>query len=94
MPDLDKPEDRATDEALADLRALLHDSYEAALRLKRDVPSEEFHRAYQLSQTIRELRKQVEKLRRQLSQDPALEFDYDLYRPDMLSSSESSASIC
>jgi hypothetical protein len=87
---------QTTNNALAELRELLSESYEVTLRLKRDVPSEAFPTAYQLSQTVRELRKLVEDLHRQLNEDTVAEFDFslNLIRPDMLNSSDSSASIC
>jgi CRISPR/Cas system-associated protein Cas10 (large subunit of type III CRISPR-Cas system) len=87
---------QTTNNALAELRELLSESYEVTLRLKRDVPSEAFPNAYQLSQTVRELRKLVEDLHRQLNEDTVAEFDFslNLIRPDMLNSSDSSANIC
>ncbi|MCG6886802.1 MAG: hypothetical protein LJE74_06305 [Proteobacteria bacterium] len=96
MTHQDKPDSLATTEALAELRKLLLTSYETSLLLKRDVPSEEFPDAYKLSQSIRDLRKLVENLNRRLSNDASLDadFDLDLFRPDMLSSADSSASIC
>ena len=81
--------------ALIELQKLLRDSYGAAQQLKRDIPSEHFPTAYELSSKIRELRKAVEYLRAELNEE-TMEFDLDmsLFRPDMLDSSESSASIC
>ncbi len=81
--------------ALIELKKLLHDSYTVAQQLKRDIPSEHFPAAYELSSKIRELRKTVEYLRAELN-DQTMEFELDLslFAPERLDSSESSASIC
>jgi hypothetical protein len=92
----DTSPDQATTENIAELRELLHETYRVALRLKRDIPSEKFSTAYELSRTIRELRKTVEELRAHYH-DNSLELEIDLSLlsgNELLSSSESSASIC
>lgn len=96
----DKPNDthpdRITSANIAELRELLHETYRVALRLKRDIPSEKFSTAYELSRTLRELRKTVEELR-VYYRDNSLELEIDLSllsSHELLSSSESSASIC
>jgi hypothetical protein len=88
--------DQATTENIAELRKLLHETYHVALRLKRDIPSEKFSTAYELSRTIRELRKTVEELRAHYhGHSLELEIDLSLLSGhELLSSSESSASIC
>ena len=81
--------------AINELQQQLRDAYSAVLRLKRDIPSEQFPTAYELSRTIRDLRKAVEYLRAELN-NQTMEFEHDLslFGPDRLDSSESSASIC
>jgi hypothetical protein len=81
--------------AINELQQQLCDAYNAVLRLKRDIPGEQFPAAYELSNKIRDLRKAVEYLRAELN-DETLELDLDisLFGPDRLDSSESSASIC
>ncbi|MDH3949344.1 MAG: hypothetical protein OEU74_10340 [Gammaproteobacteria bacterium] len=81
--------------AINELQQQLRDAYGAVLRLKRDIPSEQFPTAYELSRTIRDLRKAVEYLRAELNnQTMEFELDISLFGPDRLDSSESSASIC
>jgi len=89
--------DHNQDRAKAAIQALqqqLHDAYDAVQRLKRDVPSENFPTAYEMSRTIRDLRKTVELLRAQLTDETMeLDIDFSLFH-DQLNCSESSASIC
>lgn len=81
--------------AVIELQKLLRDSYSAAQQLKRDIPSEHFPTAYELSSKIRELRKTVEYLRAELNNETMeFELDMSLFTPERLDSSESSASIC
>jgi hypothetical protein len=81
--------------AILELQKLLHDSFNAAQELKRDISSEHFPTAYELSSKIRELRKTVEYLRAELNHETMeMELDFSLFGPDRLDSSESSASIC
>jgi hypothetical protein len=76
------------------LQQQLHDAHEAVQRLKRDVPSENFPTAYEMSRTIRDLRKTVELLRAQLNDETMeLNIDFSLFN-DQRTSSESSASLC
>ena len=80
--------------AINELQQQLRDAYDAVLRLKRDIPSENFPTAYEMSHTIRDLRKTVELLRAQLSDETVeLDIDFSLFN-NKLTSSESSASIC
>ena len=80
--------------AINELQQQLRDAYDAVLRLKRDIPSENFPTAYEMSRTIRELRKTVELLRAQLNDETMeLDIDFSLFN-EPLTSSESSASIC
>jgi len=80
--------------AIQVLQQQLHDAHEAVQRLKRDVPSENFPTAYEMSRTIRDLRKTVELLRAQLNDETMkLNIDFSLFN-DQRTSSESSASIC
>ena len=81
--------------AVIALQKLLRDSFGAAQQLKRDIPSEQFPAAYEISNKIRELRKAVEYLNAELN-DETLEIDLDLsiFGQDRLDSLESSASIC
>ena len=80
---------------IIELQQLLRDSFGAAQQLKRDIPSEQFPAAYEISKKIRELRKTLEYLSAELN-DETMEMDLDLsiFGPDRLDSSESSASIC
>lgn len=89
----DYNQDRAK-AAINELQLQLRDAYDAVLRLKRDIPSQNFPAAFEMSRTIRDLRKTVELLRAQLN-DETMELDLDssLFN-DRLNSSESSASIC
>jgi len=81
--------------AIIELQKLLHDAFNAAQQLKRDIPSEHFPTAYELGSKIREMRKTIEYLRAELSnQTMEFELDLGLFGPDRLDSSESSASIC
>ena len=81
--------------AILELQKLLNDSFNAAKELKRDISSEHFPAAYELSSKIRELRKTVEYLRAELNHETMeMELDFSLFGPDRLDSSESSASIC
>ena len=81
--------------AIRELQQLLRESYDAALRLKRDIPSENFPTAFEMSRTIRDLYKMVELLRAQLNDESIeLDIDFSLFTSDQLHSSESSASIC
>jgi len=89
----DHNQDRAK-AAINELKQQLRDAYDAVLRLKRDVPSENFPTAYEMSRTIRELRKSVELLRAQLNDETMeLDIDFSLFN-EPLTSSESSASLC
>lgn len=89
----DHNQDRAK-AAINELQRQLHDAYDAVQRLKRDIPSEHFPDAYEMSHAIRDLRKTVELLRAQLN-DETMELDIDFSLFDKrLDSSESSASIC
>ena len=89
----DHNQDRAK-AAINELQQQLRDAYDAVLRLKRDVPSENFPTAYEMSRTIRELRKSVELLRAQLNDETMeLDIDFSLFN-EPLTSSESSASLC
>ena len=89
----DHNQDRAK-AAINELQQQLRDAYDAVLRLKRDVPSENFPTAYEMSRTIRELRKTVELLRAQLNDETMeLDIDFSLFN-EPLTSSESSASLC
>jgi hypothetical protein len=89
----DHNQDRAK-AAINELQQQLHDAYDAVQRLKRDVPSENFPAAYEMSRTIRDLRKTVELLRAQLTDETMeLDIDFSLFN-EPLTSSESSASIC
>ena len=89
----DHNQDRAK-AAINELQQQLRDAYDAVLRLKRDIPSESFPTAYEMSHTIRDLRKTVELLRAQLNDETLeLDIDFSLFS-DQLNSSESSASIC
>ena len=89
----DHNQDRAK-AAINELQQQLRDAYEMVLRLKRDIPSENFPTAYEMSRTIRELRKTVELLRAQLNDETMeLDIDFSLFN-EPLTSSESSASIC
>ena len=87
-------EQRAKTAVIA-LQKLLRDSFGAAQQLKRDIPSEQFPAAYEISKKIRELRKAIEYLSAELNEE-TLEMDLDLsiFGPDRLDSSESTASIC
>ncbi len=83
-------------DAINDLRLLLRQSYHAALRLKRDIPAEEFATAYQLARNLRDLRKTVERLYQALGEeflDLTLDMDLTSLERDLLSSSDSSAYI-
>jgi len=89
----DHNQDRAK-AAINELQQQLRDAYDAVLRLKRDVPSENFPTAYEMSRTIRELRKTVELLRTQMNDETMeLDIDFSLFN-EPLTSSESSASLC
>jgi len=89
----DHNQDRAK-AAINELQQQLRDAYEMVLRLKRDIPSENFPTAYEMSRTIRELRKTVELLRAQLNDETMeLDIDFSLFN-EPLTSSESSASLC
>jgi len=89
----DHNQDRAKT-AINELQQQLRDAYDAVQRLKRDVPSENFPTAYEMSRTIRDLRKSVELLRAQLNDETmALDIDFSLFT-EQPSSSESSASLC
>jgi hypothetical protein len=89
----DHNQDRAK-AAINELQQQLRDAYDAVLRLKRDVPSENFPTAYEMSHTIRDLRKAVELLRTQLNDETVeLDIDFSLLN-ERFNSSESSASIC
>ena len=89
----DHNQDRAK-AAINELQQQLRDAHDAVLRLKRDVPSENFPAAYEMSRTIRELRKMVELLRTQLNDETMeLDIDFSLFN-EQLTSSESSASLC
>ena len=89
----DHNQDRAK-AAINELQQQLRDAYEVVLRLKRDIPSENFPTAYEMSRTIRELRKTVELLRAQLNDETMeLDIDFSLFN-EPLTSSESSASLC
>jgi hypothetical protein len=88
----DHNQDRAK-AAINELQQQLRDAYDAVLRLKRDIPSESFPTAYEMSSTIRDLRKTVELLSAQLNDETLLDIDFSLFS-DQLNSSESSASIC
>ena len=80
--------------AVNELQRQLHEAYDTVLRLKRDIPSEHFPDAYEMSRAIRDLRKTVELLRAQLNDDTMeLDIDFSLFNT-RLDSSESSASIC
>lgn len=77
-----------------ELQQQLRDAHEAVQRLKRDIPSENFPTAYEMSRTIRDLRKTVELLYAQLNDETLqLDIDFSLFS-NQLNSSESSASIC
>lgn len=81
--------------AIIELQKLLQESFNAAQELKRDISSEYFPTAYELSSKIRELRKAVEYLRAELNHETMeMELDFSLFGPDRLDSSESSASVC
>jgi hypothetical protein len=89
----DHNQDRAK-AAIKELQQQLRDAYDAVLRLKRDVPSENFPTAYEMSRIIRDLRKTVELLRAQLNDETMeLDIDFSLFN-EPLTSSESSASLC
>ena len=89
----DQNQDRAK-AAIIELQQQLRDAHDAVQRLKRDVPSENFPTAYEMSRTIRDLRKTVELLRAQLNDETMqLDIDFSLFN-EQLSSSESSASLC
>ena len=89
----DQNQDRAK-AAIIELQQQLRDAHDAVQRLKRDVPSENFPTAYEMSRTIRDLRKTVELLRAQLTDETMeLDIDFSLFN-NKLTSSESSASIC
>jgi len=90
----DNSEERAK-AAIIELQKLLRDSFNSAQELKRDIPSEHFPTAYELSSKLRDLRKTVEYLCAELNnQTMEFELDLSLFGPDRLDSSESSASIC
>ena len=92
----DNAEQRAKTAVIA-LQKLLRDSFGAAQQLKRDIPSEHFPAAYELSKKIRELRKAVEYLSAELNEETLemdLDIDLSIFGPERLDSSESSASIC
>ena len=81
-------------DAIHDLRNLLRESYHAALRLKRDIPAEEFQTAYQLSRTLRDLRRTVEKLHQELGEeflDLSMDMNLSSMEFELPNSSDSSA---
>ncbi len=83
-------------DAINDLRDLLRQSYHAALRLKRDIPAEEFPTAYALTRELRALRKTVERLRQALGEeflDLSLDTNLASMELDLLSSTDSSACL-
>lgn len=89
----DHNQDRAK-AAINELQQQLRDASDAVLRLKRDIPSDNFPAAYEMSRTIRDLRKTVELLRAQLHDETMeIDIDFSLFN-EQLTSSESSASIC
>ncbi len=97
-PDADRPTPAIDShlDAINDLRDLLRQSYHAALRLKRDIPAEEFPTAYALTRELRTLRKTVERLRQALGEeflDLSLDMDLSSMELDLLSSTDSSACL-
>jgi chromosome segregation ATPase len=89
----DHNQDRAK-AAIKELQQQLHDASDAVQRLKRDIPSEHFPQAYEMSRTIRDLRKTIAQLSAQLN-DETMELDIDFSLFDQrLDCSESSASLC
>jgi hypothetical protein len=89
----DHDQDRAK-AVINELQQQLRDAHEAVQRLKRDIPSENFPTAYEMSRTIRDLRKTVELLCAQLNDETLqLDIDFSLFN-NQFNSSESSASIC
>ena len=89
----DHDQDRAK-AVIKELQQQLRDAHEAVQHLKRDIPSENFPTAYEMSRTIRDLRKTVELLSAQLNDETLqLDIDFSLFN-NQFNSSESSASIC
>lgn len=84
------------EEAINELRQLLRDSYADAMLLKQDVPGELFPAAYRLTETIREMRQQIQELQQLVSETTVtdIKLTTNLFEPTLLNSSESSASIC
>lgn len=91
MADYNKDRAKA---AINALQQQLHDAHNAVQRLKRDIPSEHFPTAYELSRSLCELRKTVELLYTQLNDESVeLDIDFSLFN-QRLDCSESSASFC
>ena len=89
----DHNKDRAKT-AITELQQQLHAAHDAVQRLRRDIPSEDFPTAYEMSHSIRELRKTVALLSAQLNDETVeLDIDFSLFN-QRLDCSESSASLC
>lgn len=89
----DNTQDRAK-AAITELQRQLHDAYDAVQCLKRDIPGEHFPEAYEISRTIRDLRKTIAQLNAQLNdQTMELDIDFSLFN-ERIDRSESSASLC
>ena len=73
--------------AIDDLRQLLHQSDDAANRIKLDIPSDQFPLAYKVSRSIRKLRQELEELRGSMK-DEEFEIDLNTIAKDLISSSD------
>ncbi len=81
--------------AIEELQQQLHDAYDAVQRLKLDIPGEHFPEAYEISRTIRDLRKTIAQLNAQLNDETMeLDIDFNLFNNEQIDRSESSASLC